>query len=110
MIKELFKKGVISAARLKAMQESSELKEVDRHTLCSMVKTITVFEDKRLEIEFYYRNQYRIMQEVNKRIKQGRNKETSYGQGEFADKAKRVCSGAYPSMSKTQDKNKERSA
>lgn len=66
MIKELFKNGVISAARLKTMQDSSELKEIDRHTLCSMVKRVTVFENQRLEIEFYYMNQYRIMQEVNK--------------------------------------------
>lgn len=70
MIKELFKNGVISAARLKTMQESSELKEIDRHTLCSMVKAITVFENKRLEVEFYYMNQYRIMQEVNKKAKE----------------------------------------
>ncbi|GFH88814.1 hypothetical protein IMSAGC002_00052 [Lachnospiraceae bacterium] len=82
MIKELFKNGVISAARLKAMQESSELKEIDRHTLCSMVKSITVFENKRLEVEFYYMNQYRIMQEVNKKVKEqkteyNRNKERS---------------------------------
>ena len=70
MIKELFKNGVISAARLKTMQESSELKEIDRHTLCSMVKAIRVFENKRLEVEFYYMNQYRIMREVNKKMKE----------------------------------------
>lgn len=70
MIKELFKNGVISAARLKTMQESSELKEIDRHTLCSMVKAIRVFENKRLEVEFYYMNQYLIMREVNKKIEE----------------------------------------
>lgn len=75
MIKELFKNGVISAARLRTMQESSELKEIDRHTLCSMVKAITVFENKRLEVEFYYRNQYRIMQEVNRKVKEQKAKE-----------------------------------
>jgi DNA invertase Pin-like site-specific DNA recombinase len=75
MIKELFKNGVISAARLKAMQESTELKEIDRHTLCSMVKAITVFENKRLEVEFYYMNQYRIMREVNKKVKEQKTKE-----------------------------------
>jgi len=77
MIKELFKNGVTSAARLKMMQESGEIKEIDRYTLCSMVKKIEVFEDRRLEIEFYYKNQYRMMCEVNKRIKQDRNKERS---------------------------------
>lgn len=59
MIKELFKNGFIAAARLKTVQECPELKEIDRHTLCSMVKKITVFENQRLEIEFYYRNPYR---------------------------------------------------
>lgn len=32
-------------------------------TLTSLVKRIYVFEDKRLEIEFYFRDEYRIMQE-----------------------------------------------
>lgn len=77
MIKKLFKNGVISAARLKTMQESSELKEIDRHTLCSMVKRVTVFENKRLEVEFYYMNQYRIMREVNKKVKAQKTKERS---------------------------------
>ena len=77
MIKELFKNGVISAARLKTMQESSELKEIDRHTLCSMVKAITVFENKRMEVEFHYMNQYRIMREVNKKVKEQKTKQRS---------------------------------
>jgi len=68
MIKELFKNGVISAGRLKTMQDCAELKEIDRHTLCSMVKEILVYEEQRIEIVFYYTDQYRIMSEVNKRI------------------------------------------
>ena len=75
MIKELFKNGVISAARLKTMQECSELREIDRHTLCSMVKRIVVFENQRIDVEFYYMNQYRIMQEVNKKIDEKKAKE-----------------------------------
>lgn len=69
MIKELFKNGVISAGRLKTMQDCSELKEIDRHTLCSMVKEIIVYENQRIEIVFYYTDQYRIMSEVNKRMR-----------------------------------------
>ena len=72
MIKELFKNGVISAGRLKTMQECAELKEIDRHTLCSMVKEILIYEDQRIEIVFYYTDQYRIMREVNKRMKDSR--------------------------------------
>lgn len=68
MIKQLFKNGVISAGRLKTMQDCAELKEIDRHTLCSMVKEILVYEEQRIEIVFYYTDQYRIMSEVNKRI------------------------------------------
>lgn len=68
MIKELFKNGVISAGRLKTMQDCAELKEIDRHTLCSMIKEIFVYEEKRIEIVFYYKDQYRIMSELNKRI------------------------------------------
>ncbi len=61
MIKEMFKKSVISAARLKNVQDCSELKEIDRYTLCSMVKDISVFENKRIEIEFYYTDPYRLV-------------------------------------------------
>ena len=68
MIQEWFKNGVISAGRLKTMQDCAELKEIDRYTLCSMVKRITVYENQRIEIEFYYTDQYRIMQEKNNRI------------------------------------------
>lgn len=64
LIKELFKNGVISAARLKNIQDCPELKEIDRHTLCSMVKKISVYENKRVEIEFYYTDQYRVISNV----------------------------------------------
>lgn len=73
MIKELFKNGVISAGRLKTMQDCAELREIDRHTLCSMVKEILVYEEQRIEIVFYYTDQYRIMSEVNKRIQNSEN-------------------------------------
>ena len=74
MIKEMFKKGVASAGRLKIMQDCSELKEIDRYTLCSMVKEITVYENKRIEIEFYYKDQFRIMQEINSQMKDKKQK------------------------------------
>lgn len=67
MLKALFKNGVLSASRLKMMQDCSELIEIDRHILCSMVKSITVFENQRIEIEFYYTDQYRVMSEANKK-------------------------------------------
>lgn len=65
MIKGLFRNGVLSAGRLKTMQDCAELKEIDRHTLCSMVRRILVFENQRIEIEFYFMPHYRIMCGVN---------------------------------------------
>ena len=63
MIRRMLQKGVVSASRLAKFQDSLKLAEIDRHTLTSLVKRIYVFEDKRLEIEFYFRDEYRIMQE-----------------------------------------------
>ena len=61
MVQELFKNSVKSAVQLKRMKERPELKEIDRYTLCSMVKRINVYEEQRLEIEFYYINPYYVM-------------------------------------------------
>ena len=61
LIKEMFKKGVLSAGRLKAFQDCVELKEIDRHTLGSLVKRIYVYEGRRIEIEYYFMDQYRVM-------------------------------------------------
>ena len=65
-IKKMFKIGVLSARRLKAMQDVVELKEIDRYTLSSMVKKISVYENQRIEIEFNFENQYKIMQSINR--------------------------------------------
>ena len=60
----MLQKGVVSASRLAKFQDSLKLAaEIDRHTLTSLVKRIYVYEDKRLEIEFYFQDEYRIMQE-----------------------------------------------
>ncbi|MCI8276275.1 MAG: recombinase family protein [Lachnospiraceae bacterium] len=69
LVGEMFRNGVISAGILKTMQTCPELKEIDRYTLCSMVKRIYVFEGKRIEIEFYYADSYRIMLEANRKLK-----------------------------------------
>lgn len=69
MIKELLKKSVVSVRRLKMMQDCPELKEIDRYTLCSMVKEIIVYENQRIEIVFYYTDRYRVVGEADKKIK-----------------------------------------
>ncbi len=61
LVKEMFKKGVLSAGRLKAFQDCVELKELDRHTLGSLVKRIYVYEGRRIKIEYYFMDQYRVM-------------------------------------------------
>jgi len=61
LIKEMFKKGVLSAGRLKAFQDCVELKEIDRHTLGSLVKRIYVYENRRIEIEYFFRDQFCVM-------------------------------------------------
>ncbi len=61
LIKEMLKKGILSAGRLKAFQDCVELKELDRHTLGSLVKRIHVYEGRRIEIEYYFMDQYRVM-------------------------------------------------
>ena len=65
-VKEMFQKGVVSAKRLKSIQECAELREIDRYLLCSMIKKISVYENQRIEIEFYYADQFRIIEEANR--------------------------------------------
>lgn len=64
LIRERFKKGVLSAGRLKAFQDCVELKEIDRHTLSSLVKRIYVYEGRRIEIEYYFMDQYEVTLET----------------------------------------------
>lgn len=65
LIQKMFKSGVACAGRLAQFRETIELEGVDRHTLTSLVKHIYVYEDKRVEIEFYFQDEYRIMREAN---------------------------------------------
>ncbi len=60
MKKELSESSAVSESRLKAMRDCAKLGEIDRGTLCSMVKRISVFENKRTEIEFYFTDSYRM--------------------------------------------------
>lgn len=65
LVRDMFKAGVLSAARLAAFRESLELKEIDRYTLASFIKRIWVYEGKRLEIEFYFTDRYQAMVDFN---------------------------------------------
>lgn len=63
LIGTMLQKGAVCAGKLAIFRDSLELKEIDRHTLTSMVKRIMVFEGKRIELEFSFYDQYRAMQE-----------------------------------------------
>ena len=67
VVREMFRSGVLSAGRLAVFRDSLELKEIDRHTLVSLVKRIWVYEGKRVEIEFYFTDEYRAMEDFNNR-------------------------------------------
>lgn len=68
LVRELFKAGVLSAGRLASFKNSLELREIDRHTLASLVKRIWVYEEKRVEIEFYFTDRYRAMADFNEKV------------------------------------------
>ncbi len=55
-LKEILKKDEIYSSRLNAFKSSPELREIDRHTLSSMVKRIYVYENKRIQIEFNFKD------------------------------------------------------
>lgn len=74
LIKEMFKKRVLSAGRLKTFQDCVELKEIDRRSLCSMVKRIEVYENRQIEIEFYFSDIYLVMTAVNQKIRMDKSK------------------------------------
>lgn len=75
LIKDMFKQGVMSASRLKLFQNTAELKDIDRKTMRSLVKKINVFEEKRIEIEFYFMDEYKIIHNMNARFSASENQQ-----------------------------------
>ncbi len=63
LVGDILKNGVACVGKLAVFKESLELKEIDRHTLASMVERILVFEGKRIELEFSFYDRYLAMQE-----------------------------------------------
>lgn len=54
-IKKLFKSGVTAGINLERMKNVMQITELDRVTLVSFVKRILVYEDKRVYLEFRYK-------------------------------------------------------
>lgn len=65
MVKAMLENGAVSAGRLAILKNTLELKEIDRHTLASMVKRIYVHEKKRIEVQFHFADPYQIMLNYN---------------------------------------------
>lgn len=70
-MKDMLLARAAAAKKLKAMQETMELKEIDRYILAGLVKRIYIFEGKKLEIEFYFQDQYPMMAEANQQNPSG---------------------------------------
>lgn len=69
LVKDMFRKGVLSAGRLKTFQDCVELKEIDRHTMSSMVRRIDVYENREVEIAFHFRDEFTAMADINGRMR-----------------------------------------
>lgn len=61
LVKEMLDRG--AAGRIALFREYPKLREVDRHTLASLVKRIWIYEDKRVEMEFFFSDPYLTVQE-----------------------------------------------
>lgn len=68
LIKKLFKQGIASGSRLEKFRTCLELTEIDRHTLASLVHQIFINNDKRLEIDFNFQNEFEISLHANQTI------------------------------------------
>lgn len=61
MIKEMVQKDIISFEKLKSIQDVLKFKEMDRYMLSSFIKKIYVYEEKRIEIVFYFSDKCRTI-------------------------------------------------
>lgn len=52
MLKQLFRNGVVSGAKLERLKEAVKLTELDRDTLLCFVSRIEVFEGRKVYVEF----------------------------------------------------------
>lgn len=70
LIKRMFKKGISAGNRLDEFKKVLKLtaQDIDRKTMASLIKSIYVFEDKRVEIEFNFIDEFEIMLNANKVI------------------------------------------
>lgn len=77
LIQKMFQSGVSCAGRLTEFRDTLKLGKVDRHTLVSLVKRIHIYEEKRIRIDFYFQDEYQIMQNYT----EGSKQENAEGRG-----------------------------
>ena len=68
LIKDMFKKGALSAGRLKTFKDCVELREIDRHTLSSLVRRIDVYENRQIVIDFYFMDTFAVMSGIGRKV------------------------------------------
>lgn len=64
-LKRILKNGIDAGIRLEALRRATVLEKLDRYVLVNLVKNIFVFEDKRIEIEFHFMDQFQLIQDWN---------------------------------------------
>lgn len=63
LVGQMLQNGAVCDQKLEEFRNCVRLAEIDRHTLTNLVKRIYVYENKRIEIEFYFQDEYQIMRE-----------------------------------------------
>ena len=61
MLKRLFRNGVVSGVKLERFKEAMKLTELDRDTLLCFISRIEVFEDKKVYVEFWGKEEFHKM-------------------------------------------------
>lgn len=64
-LQKMFRSGVTSVSRLMEFKNTLELGKLDRYTLTSLVKRIDIYEEKRIEIDFYFQDEFQMMKKLN---------------------------------------------
>ncbi len=67
LIKEMLKKGALSAGRLKTFRDCVELKDIDRRTLSSLVRRIDVYENRQIVINFYFTDAFAVIAGIGRK-------------------------------------------
>lgn len=65
LVKNMFQNGVAAKAQIDKFKESADITELNRELLVSMISKIYIYEDKRLEIEFRFANEFEKLGIIN---------------------------------------------